>query len=72
MRARAGCQNRSGREIADLVVATGNAEIETVEPGMPAEGEQSAVNGGKSAIDIADGQTETGEASDPAHAVAAE
>ena len=56
----------------DLVVATGNAEIETVEPGMPAEGEQSAVSGGKSAIDIAGGQTETGEASDPAHAVAAE
>ena len=57
---------------SDLVVATGNAEIEAVEPGMPVDGEQSAASGGESAIDIAGGQTETGEAPDPAHAVAAE
>ena len=56
----------------DLAVATGNAEIETVEPGMPVDGEQSAASGGELAIDIAGGQTETGEAPDPAHAVAAE
>jgi ParB family chromosome partitioning protein len=56
----------------DLVVAAGNAEIETVEPGMPVDGEQAAASGGESAIDIAGGQTETGEAPDPAHAVAAE
>jgi ParB family chromosome partitioning protein len=56
----------------DLSVATGNTEIETVEPGMPVDGEQSAASGGESAIDIAGGQTEPGEAPDPAHAVAAE
>jgi ParB family chromosome partitioning protein len=55
-----------------LAAATGTAEIETVEPGMPVDGEQSVVSGGESAIDISGGQTETGEAPDPAHAVAAE
>ena len=57
---------------SEVAVATGNAEIETVEPGMPVDGEQSAASDGESAIDIAGGQTETGEAPDPAHAVAAE
>ena len=57
---------------SELAVATGYAEIETVEPGMPVDGEQSAAGGGELAIDIAGGQTETGEAPDPAHAVAAE
>jgi len=56
----------------DLVVATGNAEIEAVEPGKPVVGAQSAASDGESAIDIAGAQTETGEAPDPAHAVAAE
>jgi len=57
---------------SELALATGNAEIETIEPGMPVDGEQAAASGGESAIDIAGGQTETGEAPDPAHAVAAE
>jgi ParB family chromosome partitioning protein len=57
---------------SEVAIATGNVEIEAVEPGTPVDGEQSAASGEESAIDIARGQTETGEASDPAHAVAAE
>ncbi len=57
---------------SELAMATGNDEIEAVEPGMPADQEQSAAGGGESAIDIAGGQTESNEAPDPAHAVAAE
>jgi ParB family chromosome partitioning protein len=57
---------------SEVAIATGNVEIEAVETGTPVDGEQSAASGEESAIDIARGQTETGEASDPAHAVAAE